>query len=132
MDAYLGGPILISTDSGLNWSVTDTPITNWHGIASSTDGNRFVAVAGGTITGGQIYTAQTVQQPVLSIEGSGTSLVLSWVIPSRDFVLQQSSDLALASWSDVPIVPVSSWSTLRNEVRIPLPTTPLFFRLASR
>jgi hypothetical protein len=132
IDAYFGGPIMVSTDVGLSWKTTDAPVTNWHSLACSADGNRFVAVSGGWPNGGGIHTARTLAQPVLSIASSGAEILISWIIPSSDFALQQSSDLLSGSWSDVPIAPVPNWSKLRNEVTMRAPAGLAFFRLASR
>jgi len=56
--AVPNGPIYISGKSlesmpfpGTNWAVSDAPITNWSGIASSTDGSHVAAV----VDGGGIY-----------------------------------------------------------------------------
>jgi hypothetical protein len=50
--AVNGGPLYISSDSGLNWSVRETNRA-WWSVASSTDGSKLVAV----VKGGQIYTS---------------------------------------------------------------------------
>src|SRR5262249_21288287 len=63
VNRYPGGPILISTNSGSNWTSANAPNTNWHATACSADGGRFVAV----VNGGQIYAARTTVQPLLSI-----------------------------------------------------------------
>src|SRR5205814_872554 len=42
-----GGPIYISTNSGANWMPSSAPTTNWTSVASSADGTKLVAAAGG-------------------------------------------------------------------------------------
>src|SRR5262249_28677142 len=37
------GPIYYSTNSGLNWRLSDAPLRAWESIASSSDGSRMVA-----------------------------------------------------------------------------------------
>lgn len=41
------GPIYVSADSGATWTATSAPNTNWSAVASSADGAKLVAVAGG-------------------------------------------------------------------------------------
>jgi hypothetical protein len=52
-DVYIGGPIYTSADSGVTWTPTAAPMTNWQSVASSADGTRLVAA----VNGGPIYTS---------------------------------------------------------------------------
>ena len=120
--------VYASTDAGQTWTVNDAPNTNWSSVASSADGRKLVATVGGS-QWGYIYRAQSVPQPVLKTRLSGTNLVLSWIIPSAPFVLQETDDVTNPNWSALPLVPVLNTSTLENEVTVPLRTGNSFYRL---
>lgn len=45
--------VITSTNRGITWMTNSLPATNWTGLATSVDGNRFVAVA----AGGLIYSS---------------------------------------------------------------------------
>jgi hypothetical protein len=120
--------IYASTDAGLTWTVNDAPNTNWSSVASSADGRKLVGAVGGSQRG-YIYRAQGVPRPVLKTRLSGANLILSWIIPSAPFVLQETDNLMNPNWSDLPLVPVLNTSTLENEVTVPLGTGNSFYRL---
>jgi hypothetical protein len=120
------GSVYLSHDSGATWVAANFP-TQAHGLASSADGSKLVAGtyissdSGATWTsnyvpgeiiacsadgnklvaqrGGEIWTAQTTPMPALSIGPSGTNILLSWVVPSMDFVPQENSDLTTTNWT---------------------------------
>src|SRR5579863_8818145 len=52
--AAVDGPIVVSTNFGVNWTETTAPYADWHQIACSADGAIQVAVAGGDQGGGPI------------------------------------------------------------------------------
>jgi hypothetical protein len=120
--------IYTSSDAGQTWILNDAPNTNWISVASSADGCKLVAAVGMTISG-FIYRAQSVPHPVLKTSLSGTNLVLSWIIPSAPFVLQETDDVTNPNWSALPLVPVLNTSTLENEITMPLRTGNSFYRL---
>ena len=119
------GSIYISADGGVNWEPINAPNANWSGVASSADGSKLVAVA----NGGGIYTRQTTPRPALNITSSGNGLLVSWVIPSMNFQLQENSDLATTNWTDVVIAPVLNFTNLQNQVTFPLANANRFYRL---
>ncbi len=126
--AAVGLHAYVSSDSGRTWSLTDY-YTGWVSrLASSADGCRLVAASQ---TKG-IYVWETTPQPVLTITPAGYNVLLSWIVPSRPFILQQSSDLASAVWTDVATPPVLNCSNLHHEVTLPAPTGPIFYRLKSQ
>src|SRR5438445_352213 len=86
--------IYISVDSGGTWWATAAPDRNWQAVASSADGSKLAAVA----SGGEIFTLQTTLAPLLNITRSDTNIVLSWTVPSVNFVLQENADLATTNW----------------------------------
>jgi hypothetical protein len=76
---------------------------------------------------GLSYTAQSVSAPELNLAPSFTNVALSWIIPSTNFVLQQSSDLI--SWADVTNAPVLNLTNLQNEVTLSPSNSSGFYRL---
>jgi photosystem II stability/assembly factor-like uncharacterized protein len=102
--------IYSSTDSGSDWHSNDIPNLVWQAVASSADGNRLVAVAWNN----GIWTAQTAPVPALNLMPTNGNLKLSWVVPSTNFLLQQSFDLS--SWTVVTNPPVLNLTDLQEEV----------------
>ena len=97
--------VCVSTNFGATWTsnlfssdLVQGYITS---VASSADGSKLFATA----FGGLIYTSQTTPTPQLNIISSVSNLALSWLIPSTNYVLQESSDLI-------------SWSILRTSQRL--------------
>lgn len=118
------GPIFTSTNSGQTWISNNVPFANWNAVACSADGNKLMAVS--VSPNGSVWISQTTPSPTLSI-ASTNDLQLSWLIPSTNFVLQQSSDLA--NWSDVINTPVLNLTNLQNQVTLPLSADNSFYRL---
>lgn len=118
------GTIYTSADFGANWTSNNAPITYWFSVASSADGCKLFASGSGGL-----YTWQTTPHPVLSVRPSGTNLVLSWIIPSQPFVLQENADLTTTNWTDVAGAPVLNLTNLQNQVTLPLPAANRFYRL---
>ena len=97
----------------------------WHAVASSADGSKLVAVGNGGI-----YTAQSTPAPVLNLTPSSNNLVLSWTVPSTNFVLQENSDLATMNWVDAKSIPTLILTNLQNQVTVLPPSTgQTFYRL---
>jgi photosystem II stability/assembly factor-like uncharacterized protein len=120
-----GGAIYTSAEAGATWASANAPKVPWAGVASSADGCKLVAVA----NGGGIYTWQTTPTPTLSITTRSGALLISWVIPSMRFILQQNSSLTSTNWTDL-IAPVAlNLTNLQEQVSIPAPTAPMFYRL---
>jgi len=55
------------------------------------------------------------------------SLKLSWLVPSTNFVMQQSPDLQ--NWADMTNQPVLNLTNLQNEVILSPPGSNVFYRL---
>jgi hypothetical protein len=117
------GLIYTSTNFGVNWTAGNVPSTNWISVASSADGNKLVAA----VRGGGIWISQTTPSTQLNLTPTNGSFKLSWLIPSTNFVMQQSSDLA--SWSDVTNAPVLNLTNLQNEVILPPSNSSGYYRL---
>jgi hypothetical protein len=122
------GPIYTSTNGGATWNLTDAPTNTWVSVASSADGHKFVAVA----LGGGIYTLQSPPTPVLNVTSAGNDSLLSWIIPSLTFRLQQTSDLAGNKWTDVTAGPDINPTNLQYQLTIPTASNPhTFYKLVS-
>jgi hypothetical protein len=124
--AVAGGGIYTSTNSGVDWVPGNAPSQNWSSIAASADGKKLFAV----VWGGGIWTAQTTPAPRLNITLVNPDLKLSWLVPSINFALQQSTDLL--NWTDVTNSPTLNFNNLQEEVVLPPTNTDSFYRLQSR
>jgi hypothetical protein len=126
-------PIFVSTDAGATWASAGSPLTNWSSAACSADGAKLVAAAGAGIAAkGLIYTSQGTPTPTLKLTRSDAGVLLSWIVPSTKFVLQQTSDVAAPDWTDVTTSPVLNYANLQYEVTLPISAGPVFYRLASK
>jgi hypothetical protein len=76
-----------------------------------------------------IYTRQITPRPVLKVKVVVTNLLLSWIIPSQPFVLQENADLTTTNWTDVTTPPVLNLTNLKHQVAVPLPNGNRFYRL---
>ena len=65
---------------------------------------------------------------MLNITPSGGSLVISWVVPSMTFVLQENGDFT-THWTEVTPTPILNLTNLHYEVSVPLSSTSRFYRL---
>jgi len=104
-----GGPIYTSTDSGSTWTKTVAPSNHWSSVASSADGTKLVATAGGSDDFGSIYTStdsgatwtQTAAQPntwtSVASSADGTRLVVGANSARGDGLIYTSTN-AGASW----------------------------------
>jgi hypothetical protein len=114
-----------SVDSGLTWISNNAPVAQWTGVACSADGARMFA----TSEDGGIWTAQIAPTPLLNIAPSGTNLVLSWIVPSTDFILQENPDLDPAKWIDIAATPGLNYTNVQYQVTTPTPAGHRFYRL---
>jgi hypothetical protein len=117
--------IFTSTDFGVTWTTNNVPAENWTSIATSADGNMSVAV---TANGG-IWISQTTPSPQLNLTPTNTNLGLSWLIPSTNVILQQSSDLI--SWVNLTNQPTLNLTNLNNELVLSPTNSSGFFRLST-
>jgi hypothetical protein len=130
--------VYTSTNSGASWTTLtppfNFPISGCTTIASSADGNILFAAAnaaaelksgGNSPFRGPIYRLQYTATPTLGITPSGTNSLLSWLVPSMPFTLQQSADLI--TWTDVPTLPALNYTNLHNEVNLPPPASGIMF-----
>jgi hypothetical protein len=120
------GAIYVSADGGDSWTSANAPATNWAGVACSADGTTAFAV----VDGGGIYSSQSATRPVLAVTASPGGALISWVIPARPFVLQQSSEPISANWTDIENPPTLNSTNLEYQLTIPVTNRAGFFRLA--
>jgi hypothetical protein len=113
-----------STNFGANWTRLSAPTPWWRGLATSADGGKLVVAAIGSI-----YTAQLIQPPTLGIVSTNGNVTLSWIIPSTNFVLQETSDLASTNWTNVTVTPSFDPTTSRESVSRPATASNSFYRL---
>ena len=136
-NGYFAGPIFESDDSGATWTQTDAPVAHWFPLACSADGFRIAAANGSNwslngTNAGPIYISQTMPEPLLTIEPSQDTVLLSWLVPSMTFGLQQAPDLTSGKWTPVPVQPSLNYSNLQYQVSIPRPQGTMFYRLVSQ
>lgn len=130
----LYGPIYTSTNAGSTWISNNIPRSTWYGVYCSADGNKQMAVSSGTnlasIGLGHIWISQTTPPPQLNLASSNNNLAFSWLIPSTNCVLQQSSDLI--SWTSVTDAPALNFTNLNYELTISPSNSSGFFRLMAQ
>jgi len=123
--------ICTSPDFGSTWITNSVPQGAWYDCASSADGCRLAAVAldGPYPTFYPVYVCSSAPIPKLELSPAGANFTLSWIVPSTNFVLQQSSDLTTTNWVTVTNAPILNLANLHNEVTLPASVTSTFFRL---
>lgn len=123
--------IYLSTNCGATWTTNNSPQMAWGMVAASSDGGKLFAAAEGNadfaINSGSIYTLQSVQPPLMGITLNHGDVLISWLAPSTNFVLQESPDLS--GWSAVTNTPVLNLNNLQNEVTLSSTNIARFYRL---
>jgi hypothetical protein len=127
---FNGSKVLSSSDYGNTWVTNNWP-NNWvfPNMCSSADGNRLFAVGNGA----GVWTGQLNPSGNLNIsQVASSNVMISWLVPSTNFVLQQNSDLTTTQWIYVTNVPVLNLTNLQNQVMLPLPASTTFYRLGTQ
>jgi hypothetical protein len=119
-----GTQLFISSDGGSTWS-TNFPATGFFS-AMSADGCE-IAVKGQTNTVGFLTPS-----PKLNVQSSSSNLRLSWLLPSTNFVLQQTADLSNPIWTPVSTSPTLNFTSLNQEVTVPANGSNMFYRLSAQ
>ena len=89
----------------------------------------FMAMVPGT-TFPSIFSQTTVPPQLnLSASTAGANLTLSWIVPSTNFIVQQSTDLG--SWTNLSATPVLNLTNLQNQICLPLASSTAFYRLTT-
>ena len=120
-----------STNFGVTWTSNNVSPEAWTALASSADGNKLVAVA--TSTGGfigGIWVLQTPPSPRLNLSSSNGELNFSWLVPSTNMALQQSSDLI--NWTTLTNSPSLNWANLEEQLILSPGNSSSFFQLISQ
>jgi hypothetical protein len=128
--------IYFSTNTGMSWIQMDAPSTNWQTVISSADGGFLAACAGGSYTTtngvGGIWTYTDTPQPLLNLASTTTDVILSWTIPSTNYVLQTSPDLMTGGWQNLTNAPATNLDNFRYLLALPLTGTNTFYRLKTQ
>ena len=134
----VGGWAYFSTNSGAVWAPLENPAgASWYAVACSGDGKSIVALDQFGL--GAIGTLNlpppgppAPPAPRLTLGVSGADLLLSWLVPSTGFVLQQNSDLTSPDWLDVTIQPNFFYNDLHNQLIVTPSQGSIFFRMKPR
>lgn len=123
------GPIFVSTNSGVTWTTNNSPTNQqWGAVASSADGGKLFAAAGNLEQAtGPIYRSRSVQRPWADIMRTNGHVMVSWFVPSTNFILLQSSNLL--KWTTVTNKPVFDIHSAQDEVTLVITNKPRFYRL---
>jgi hypothetical protein len=121
--------IYTSSNGGVTWVSNNIPALGWASVACSADGSEFVAA---DIVNG-IWIGRTTPSPQMNLQLTNSNLVLSWLVPSTTFVVQQNSDLTMPNWVTLTNTPSFVPLSLQNQVTLPYSNTgPGFFRLSAQ
>jgi len=122
-----GSQVYTSNDGGAAWQ-TNLSTGQWYNGAVSADGCELVAIGfpGGTMIG------RVTPSPRLGIQATNGAIGISWLIPSTNFVLQQSTDLTSTDWLFVASSPLLNFTNLHYEVTVPVTASNSFFRLIAQ
>ena len=120
-----------SPNAGATWVSND--LAGVSHLASSADGNRQFATATTDSLHGlaSIFISETTVAPVLGVEKLGNDVVLSWIVPSKDFRLQAIPDLSGTNWQDLNTPPTLNLDNIHHELVLPPLGTGNAFRLKS-
>ncbi len=148
------GPIYSSTNSGMTWTVINTPGKYEFPLTVDSNGGGFIAAAtiypslenqtvarspatnwyaiGSAPDGSGLILTENISQaaPALSITHSSGGAVVSWPSAFTGFVLQANRDLSSTNWVDVP----NPVKTVRqeNQVFVSSSAVNTFYRLRSQ
>ena len=123
------GPIYSSTNYGANWVSNNAPIAHWATVASSADGNRQFA-SGYINFPGHIYGSTAASTPPrMKITNVSGSLLMTWPVPSTNFIIQGSTDLV--SWANVTNAPTLNFTSLQYQIMLSPSNSSSFYRLVS-
>jgi hypothetical protein len=122
------GLIYSSTNSGLTMISNSAPGLVWQSVASSADGNCVFAAP----SGGKIWVRRTAPVPVLALTTSPPGPVLSWVLPSATFVVQQSASLQPPAWTGLSNAPLLNLTNLQYQLLLSPANDSGYYRLRNQ
>jgi photosystem II stability/assembly factor-like uncharacterized protein len=114
-----------STNLGASWSTNALPQDYWLQGLSTADGNRKIL-----LKNHEMWVSTNASSPLLSIRPSGNDLLVSWLVPSSAFQLDQAIGDVSASWSAVTNIPNFNFSNLNRETLLSKTQSSAFFRLS--
>ena len=123
----VGAQIYTSANSGASWQ-TNLAAASWNSGAMSADGNEIVVFGSAQGT----WLGSETPSPQLNIQSQNSNIVVSWLLPSTNFVLQQSADLTTPSWTPVSPNPTLNFTNLQQQVTVPATGSNAFFRLITQ
>jgi len=124
------GHLYLSTDFGGTWNQTNVLLTHQSSVAISEHSTKLVAAD----FGGHTYTLHPSpfpQSPSLGSKISAGNVIVSWLVPSVNLVLQQNTNPTSSNWPDGTAAPALSPVNLNDEVTVPNADSPMFYRLTS-
>jgi photosystem II stability/assembly factor-like uncharacterized protein len=95
-------------------------------VAMSADGNLLVAAG---VKAGGIWILRKTPAPTMNITPTNGNLTLSWIVPSTNFVVQESQDMI--SWSSIANTPALNFTNLNYELSISPSNSSGFYRLVT-
>jgi hypothetical protein len=130
------GQLNLSTDSGMTWArqtIGGIYGYEWGCVACSADGGKLCLAIGADGYGrpSSVYTCYSLPEPHLNLAHSSSNVVLSWMVPSTEFIVQQNSDLTTTNWVRDTNAPTLILTTLHNQVILPVCNGSSFYRLAT-
>jgi len=120
----------ISTDGGHNWQA-NLSSGQWSGGAISADGNLMAVRNASPWTFG-VWVRRLNPSPQLNIQSQDPNIMLSWLVPSTNFVLQQTADLSNPTWTPVSSTPTLNITDLQDQISLPTTGSNTFFRLIAQ
>jgi len=79
-----------------------------------------------------VWIGRLTPSPQLNIQSQSPDVAISWLIPSTNFVLQQTVDFANPIWTPVSTSPTLNFTNLNQEITLPANGSNLFFRLSAQ
>jgi hypothetical protein len=126
--AAQSGLLYSSSDSGNTWTSNAVPALTWQALASSADGNVVFAA----VTNGGIWVRRSTPTPVLKLTPSTQGPLVSWTIPSANFILEQGVSLDSPGWTEFTNPPVLNLTNLQNQLTIPVTNGTALYRLRTQ
>lgn len=123
-----GTQVYTSTNNASTWQ-TDLPSGTWFPGVVSADGCLMITMGGGAQG---IQLGRLTPSPQMSILAQDSSVTVSWLIPSTNFVLQQSANLTNSNWAGVATNPTLNFTNLQQQVNMPATGSNAFFRLIAQ
>jgi hypothetical protein len=130
------GPLYVSEDYGETWSLVPQFARGlWSSAAFSADGSKLVVATVGDPAGPDasgLHLHQSAPRPLLKMRFTEGNAVISWIIPSSDFRLQETSSVPNANWIEAPGIQTVNLSNLENEWKLSQQVGRQFYRLKSQ